>query len=447
MVEYSKVVWSEGVYLSPQHLQQSDRHLEKRLQDIVKFSQAHFYGFYDLEIDKELLSQGLISLSRMYVTFDDGTIYTPTTNEIEALKFSAPANVSFSKLYLVISRVSSSTNEVGFDDNKNSNTRYIAFENRLLDTTNEDLEQRVVTVAKLNVRVMLEGNTNANTVKIPICIISSNHNAEIEIDSNYIPPTLAAQKNHILNGYINELYGLLAQKSKNLANAVNDPNRGGSLEVTDFLMLQTVNRYLAYVLHQKEGALSTHPQSLFVELSKLCAELMTFLPNRKMGDMPIYNHKNLSDTFRRLMSNLRISLSTILEQRIVRIDLNKKDSATYVAQTPDQQILNTAEFILAVKADMPNEVLRSRLPSTIKISTVENISELVAYHLPGVKLNALSVAPRELPYHNGYVYFELEKQIEMWELFDDSSGMAFHIAGDFPNIDLEFWAIKPNINT
>ena len=62
-----------------------------------------------------------------------------------------------------------------------------------------------------------------------------------------------------------------------------------------------------------------------------------------------------------------------------------------------------------------------------------------------MKLNALSVAPRELPYHNGYVYFELDKQTEIWERFDDSSGMAFHVAGDFPNIDLEFWAIKPNV--
>ena len=249
----------------------------------------------------------------------------------------------------------------------------------------------------------------------------------------------------MLYDYINEIYGLLAQKSRSLANAVNDPNRGGSLEVTDFLMLQTVNRDLAYMLHQKQMATHTHPEALFVNLSRLCGDLMTFLPTRKMGDMPVYDHKNLKECYQHLISNLRISLSTVLEQRVIRIDLSKKDSATYVAQTPNAQILEVADFVLAVKADMPNETLRHNLPSTMKISTVEQIKELVAYHLPGVKLNALSVAPRELPYHNGYVYFELDKQTELWERFNDSSGMAFHIAGDFPNIDLEFWAIKPNI--
>ena len=75
-------------------------------------------------------------------------------------------------------------------------------------------------------------------------------------------------------------------------------------------------------------------------------------------------------------------------------------------------------------------------------STVEKVKELVAYHLPGIRVHALSVAPRELPYHSGYVYFELDKKHELWDMFDTSSGMAFHLAGNFPNLDVEFWAIK-----
>lgn len=210
-------------------------------------------------------------------------------------------------------------------------------------------------------------------------------------------------------------------------------------------MNTTVNRYLAYLQHENVAGFGTHPEDLFVNLSKLCADLMIFLPSRKMGDLPYYNHDDLATCFAQLMSNLRLSLSTVMEQRIIRIPLDKRDEATHVAQTPDRTLLDRASFILAVKADLPTEQLRQRVPSTMKISTVEKIKELIAYHLPGIKLNALSVAPRELPYHNGYIYFELDKQTEMWEMFDDTSGMAFHLAGDFPNIDLEFWAIKPNV--
>lgn len=445
MGEYSNVVWSEGVYLSPQHFQQNDRYSDSRLHNIVRYAQAHFYGVFELSIDDSLFKQGVFSLSNLEIVFEDGTVFIPTPYEIEALKYTVPPSTSESKLYLVISRVSASATDISYEEDEIRNTRYSAFEKALIDTTNTNLEPQNVTLARLNVRLMLESDIHASLVKIPVAIVSSNNNAEVEIDESYIPPTLIAQKNKKLYSYINELNGLLSQKSKSMANAVNDPNRGGSLEVTDFLMLQTVNRYLAYMQHQKQLENHTHPEALFVSLSKLCGDLMTFLPSRKMGDMPLYDHRNLKECYRHLMSNLRISLSTILEQRIIRIDLSQKDKATYVAQTPNEQILETADFVLAVKADLSNEVLRNKLPSTMKISTVEQIGELVAYHLPGVKLNALSVAPRELPYHNGYVYFELDKETEIWERFDDSSGMAFHIAGDFPNIDLEFWAIKPSI--
>jgi|25_taG_2_1085351.scaffolds.fasta_scaffold06023_2 type VI secretion system protein ImpJ len=446
MGEYSKVVWAEGTYLSPQHFQQNDRYAESNIHNIVRLNGAHYYGFFDLGINESLLKQGVVGLYRLEMVFEDGTVFIPTPDEIDSLKFSIPASLAETKLYLVISRVTASSNEISFDSDNIKNTRYSAFEKPLVDTTDNHSEPRVVTLARLNVRLMLEDDIHSSLVKIPIAIISSNENSEVNIQDSYIPPTLIAQNNPKLYNYMNELYGLLAQKSKSLANAVNDPNRGGSLEITDFLMLQTVNRYLAYMQHQKQPTNRIHPEALFVSLSKLCGDLMTFLPSRKMGDMPVYDHRNLKDCYQHLMSNLRISLSTILEQRIIRIDLSKKDSATYVAQTPNAEILEFADFVLAVKADMPNETLRHNLPSIMKISTVEQIKELVAYHLPGIKLNALSVAPRELPYHNGYVYFELDKQTELWERFDDSSGMAFHIAGDFPNIDLEFWAIKPNVN-
>lgn len=445
MSEYSKVVWSEGCYLSPQHLQQNDRYTESTIQNIVSFAQAHYYGVLDLGINDSLLKQGVVSLSRLEVVFEDGTVFVPTPLEVDLLKYNMPANTAKTKLYLVITRVTASSNEISYESDDIKNTRYNAFEKPLVDTTDSDSDPIMVTLARLNARLMLEDDIHSSLVKIPIAIVSSNDNSEVELQESYIPPTLIAQKNSKLYNYVNELYGLLSQKSRSLANAVNDPNRGGSLEIIDFLMLQTVNRYLAYMLHQKQPTNHTHPEALFVSLSKLCGDLMTFLPTRKMGDMPIYDHKNLKECYQHLMSNLRISLSTILEQRIIRIDLSQKDSATYVAQTPNAEILDIADFVLAVKADMPNETLRHNLPSIMKISTVEQIKELVAYHLPGIKLNALSVAPRELPYHNGYVYFELDKQTELWERFDDSSGMAFHVAGDFPNIDLEFWAIKPNV--
>ncbi len=443
MTSSLKVVWSEGIFIAPQHFQQQEKYFESRLDGYITNYNPFFYGVREMMFDESLFKQGIVKLSKLSATLDDGTMLELMGEQADELRIKLPHGVQESKLYIAIKAKNSGTNEVGFDkDSKDS--RYYGFDKQVSDLTDMKQEPRSLAVARLNVRLVLEQDLTDDLVRLPIAVISLDNNGVVHLDDSYIPPTLYSQKNPILAAYISETYGLLSQKSKSLAQGLHDPNQRGEIELLDITMLQTVNRYMAYLHHQNQPNIRTHPEHLFIELSKICADLMTFSKNRRPDEFACYDHNNLKECFSRLIFKLRMNLSAIREQRILRIALEPRDEATYVAQTPNQSILNSANFVLAIKADVPEENLRSRVPTTMKIGTVENIRDLIAYHLPGVKLNALSVAPRELPYHSGYIYFELDKQPEVWNLFNDTSGMAFHLAGDFPNVDLEFWAIKPS---
>ena len=81
-------------------------------------------------------------------------------------------------------------------------------------------------------------------------------------------------------------------------------------------------------------------------------------------------------------------------------------------------------------------------PPQVKIGPVEEIQQLVRAALPGISIHSLPVAPRQLPYHAGFSYFELNKQSELWKKMSNSGGFALHIGGSFPDLELEFWAIK-----
>jgi type VI secretion system protein ImpJ len=52
------------------------------------------------------------------------------------------------------------------------------------------------------------------------------------------------------------------------------------------------------------------------------------------------------------------------------------------------------------------------------------------------------VAPRQIPFHAGYVYFELDPASEYWTGLKNSGGFALHVGGDFPGLKMEFWAIR-----
>ena len=132
-----------------------------------------------------------------------------------------------------------------------------------------------------------------------------------------------------------------------------------------------------------------------------------------------------------------------MEQTAIPIDLQERKFGMRVAIIPDVELLRAAVFVLAVNAQMPGEALRQRFPTQVKIGPAERIRDLVNLQLPGVTLRALPVAPRQIPYHAGYTYFELETRgNELWKQLESSGGLAMHIAGEFPGLALEFWAIR-----
>jgi len=142
------------------------------------------------------------------------------------------------------------------------------------------------------------------------------------------------------------------------------------------------------------------------------------------------------------MEDLRQLLVKVYEQRAVPIELSDPKYNTYAARRPDVSLLNSAVFVLAVKARVDNKTLRDDLPNQIIIAPVETINEYIKSLTPGIAVHHLPVAPQELPYHPGFIYFELNTQCDLWEKLTQSAGIAIHISGNLPDLQLEFWAIK-----
>jgi type VI secretion system protein ImpJ len=98
--------------------------------------------------------------------------------------------------------------------------------------------------------------------------------------------------------------------------------------------------------------------------------------------------------------------------------------------------------VLAVKAQVPAETLRRNFPNLVKIGPVEQIRELITVALPGIAVRALPVAPRQLPYYAGTSYFELDRSSAYWAALARSGGVAIHVTGELPGLEIECWAIR-----
>ncbi len=273
-------------------------------------------------------------------------------------------------------------------------------------------------------------------------VVERRTDGRLLVDDGYIPPRLVAQRDPVLLRHTRELHGLLTQRSEALGERLSEPGRGGVSEVADFLLLQLVNRYLALTWHAQQDV-AAHPETLFCDWLKLACDLSTFTAaGRRPQSLAVYRHDDLRASFGELMAELRRSLSTVLEQNAIQIELRDVGNGMKVATIADPALRDTAGFVLAVRADVPADSLRARFPAQAKLGPVERIRDLVQLQLPGIAMRQLPVAPRQIPYHAGHTYFEIDKGGEMWKQLERSGGLAFHFAGEFPGLSMEFWAIR-----
>jgi type VI secretion system protein ImpJ len=220
------------------------------------------------------------------------------------------------------------------------------------------------------------------------------------------------------------------------------PGSRGVAEITDFMLLQVVNRWQGLLAHWANAG-HVHPERLYSALVAMAGELATFTdPRRRPSAYPGYRHEDLQRSFAPVVADLRRALSSVLEQTAEAIPLQERRHGVRVGQINDRNLLRSAAFVLVVRADLPTEQLLRLFPHQAKIGAVEHIRELVAVAMPGIDLRPLPVAPRQIPYHAGSAYFELERSSQHWAVMQNSGGFAIHVSGQFPNLHIELWAIR-----
>jgi len=255
----------------------------------------------------------------------------------------------------------------------------------------------------------------------------------VVLDDEYLPPCLDCRGVPPLKAFVTEVLGLLHQRGDALAERVAGAGtgRGAGVDIAQFLRLQAVNRFEPLFAHLATMQ-GLHPEAFYGKTK------------RRPPAFPAYDHDDLRKTFGVLMTEVRRSLSLVEEQAAIRIPIEERQYGIRVAIITDRErpLLTKATFILAVRADMATDLLRARFPTQVKIGPVERIAQFVNHHLPGIGVSALPVAPREIPYQSDFIYFRLDRSSEFWKQILSSGGFAFHVGGEFPGLDMAFWAIK-----
>lgn len=439
----SKVIWSEGMFLNPHHFQQYDRYLERYVDAKCSPQGAYAWGLQSLELDQQLLKLGKLSLLKGQGVFPDGTPFSFPEVEDAPPVLELPEGLHNTLVYLAVPVRRPGALDVCRDEDSQALARYYVSEINARDVTSDGGDTRPMDVGKLRLRLMLETEDLSGYACIGVLRVSeSRDDKDVLLDEQFVPTCLDCAAAPKLAGFIPELAGLLHHRGEAIAGRLADARRGGTAEIADYMMLQLINRVEPLVNHLAQLR-SLHPLSLYQQLLLMAGEFSTFVAkDKRPPEFSPYRHDDLQASFTPLISTLRTYLSMVYEQTAIALNLEEKKYGIRVAEITDRSLLDSGVFILAVRADVPEEMLRSRLPAQIKIGPVERIRQLVNAAMPGIAIRPLPVAPRQIPYRSGYAYFELDQQGAFWKELKNSGGFALHVGGDFPGLEMEFWAIR-----
>lgn len=439
----SRVVWSEGMFLRPQHFQQHDRFIENLVNGRCNVIRVFGWGVMTLTIDDDMLALGKIGISEARGVLPDGTTFSIPADDEAPPTLDVAQGTTETEVFLAVPVKRPGAHEFADAEHNDVVTRYQSVLGEVQDNAGADRASSEILLGKLHLALTTTDDQSGSFAKIPVArIVEMRSDGQVVLDDNFIPPCLVCNANARLSGFLTEILGLLQHRGEALAGRVTQAGQGGVSEFGDYLLLQVVNRYESLFAHFAEAGL-LHPEACYTLILQLAGELATFTSeNHRAIAFPVYDHDHLQACFTPVMTELRRSLSMVLDQTAVELPLEERRYGVRVAVIADRELVNAADLVLAVSGDAPTEVLVNQVLRQLKVGAVENIADLVNLQLPGVTIRQLPVAPRQIPYHTGYSYFELDKKSEYWAEVSKSGGIAIHVGSDIAGLDLHLWAIR-----
>lgn len=447
MTKNSRVIWSEGLFLQPQHFQQQERFLEHEIHVRTSHFHAYAHGFHMLQLDPDLLVAGKVGILKASGYFQDGTYFSIPDQDPPPPCLNLSDFPKTGRVFLCLAKPHWSAGQLNWQvDKADSNTarpsKFLADHAEIPSVYDPELDPQSVDLARLNLFLSTDALHQEGHVQLPLCELQESKNHEVQINSRFIEPCLCGLRNANIRRTLEAVLGLLENKIAQLRQRRIRKGSHNSSEIGDFLLLQSCIQHrlvFAHLLNTKQ----LHPEVAYLRLLA-CLGAVTLYGDDTAADFsPNYDHDNLRLAFENVLNGIRNALAGLHDQHAIQIPLIQKQGGVHIGQVADRSLLSNAHFYLTVHALAPEELVQRQFPSTVKIGPVEKLRDLVNLNLPGVRLKGVQQSPAALPYYADHIYFQLETRTEpLWKMLEQTGHLAIHYAGDLPELRLELWAVR-----
>src|SRR5690606_3055626 len=276
-----RVVWSEGLLMSPQHLQQLDLYHERLVGGRLDALEPLNWGVVNIEIDRRALESGQVRVQELTAVLPDGLVIDCGPGDPE-LPPSRPVEGHFPhtqpvlEVYIGVPRERDGV--ANYAQAPGTRARFVVSNKNVPDLTG-DGHSLEVSFAQRNLQILFGSEPKDDFESMKIAEVTRDASGNLALNDPYVPPILRIEASPFILAGMRRLLRLMSTRRRALAESARE--RGDATveynagDVTRFLLLNAINSYLPIMNHLVDMP-EVSPRIAYMWLVTLGGQLATF---------------------------------------------------------------------------------------------------------------------------------------------------------------------------
>src|SRR5215469_12401986 len=220
MGRYRKIVWNEGMLLTPHHFQQWDNYHEELVSSRIASLFPYEWGILDLQVNRESLSNGYFELLHCSGVMPDGlTVNIPQADPaLDAIPIEgrfAPTEERLDVYLAIPAKRVGAANYQSNGSESGQTARYLQAAGTVIDETTGENEQQLA-FGRGNFRLLFGDEIREGYSSVKIAELERTATGQVTLCESFIPPALNIALSSWLVNMHRQLIEILITKSSTL---------------------------------------------------------------------------------------------------------------------------------------------------------------------------------------------------------------------------------------
>jgi len=449
MIHPRKPVWTEGLFMTPQHLQQTDQYHEALLQARMRAVMSYDWGITGVSFDERALVAGQLKLIKAHGFFPDGAAFfigDRGEDQVEArpIEGAFPAALESLDVFLAVPNTRDNHANLALDPQKlGPAMRFVAQSTTVADL-NTGRNETAVIWARPTFRLLFGTEPRDAFSTVRIAQLVRDRTGAVVLRKNFVPSVLhVGASEHLMSGLRRVLSALVGRQKELSEKRRQRTAASVDFQASDtalFWLLHACNSYIPAVSHMVDHG-NAHPEDCYILIGSLIGELCTFATDGDPTAIPKFNYLELTDVFEPLIERAVTLIQTVYQDNFQIIPLEKREDGMYLGKFDDPKIPRTSELFLEAKG-IDEGTLRERLPRLLKIGSWTQIGYILNAAMPGVRVGVEYRPPTAIPIKPGLVYLRVDQAGDYWNDILGSGTIAIYQPIEPQKVDLRLIAVK-----